>query len=386
MSKFTIHHVGARFGNMPFAIPGSFADSIEIVLFDADDDCIEGLIDQGGEKRFRTSLVSACLSNKDSTAYFNITINPSASSLLEPSDAPRGFVQPLFGIDWDVSQAATVIERRAVATCRLDTLLSQRRDFAQPDLLSLDTQGSELQILEGARNTIVRRVVAVIVEVEFIELYKNVSRFGDVAQFLENMGFHFARFIDVINAQPSRQPVGCRSDGFAVAADALFLRKIKSIGQPDRDYMLEKLAFASVLFGHLDHAFAALNVINSQGESRNIVRWRNFVRQLHLAAADLPKIYLPRFPDILPKRSIKRFSQETDISKWGSLMDLGMWCKELETLGLNTGHELDELENRANSPIEVVLRQHGFSVLADRTNFCRRDQAHKLRQFLATGS
>jgi FkbM family methyltransferase len=141
MSKFTIHHVGARFGNMPFSIPDFFADCIEVVLFDADDDCIEGLIDRTNGRDLRTSLVSACLSDQDGDAEFHITINPSASSLLEPSEASRGFVQPLFGIDWDVARAASVVERRTLVTRRLDTLLSERTEIPLPDFLSLDTQG-----------------------------------------------------------------------------------------------------------------------------------------------------------------------------------------------------------------------------------------------------
>ena len=385
MSKFIIHHVGARFGNIPFSIPDDFADCVELVLFDADEDCVAGLVNMKGGNNLHTTLVSACLSDQDKDAEFHITLNPSASSLLQPSEASRELVQPLFGIDWDVADSASIVERRSVTTKRLDTLLLERTDLPPPDFLSLDTQGSELQIIEGACNTIAHTVVGLIVEVEFIELYKNVSRFGEIASLLEKLGFQLARFIDMIDAQASRQPIGCRSDGFPIAADALFLRRVDSI--KDRDHGIpEKLAFASIVFGHLDYAFAALGAANPEPDGPDMPRWRSFTQQLCAAAAGCPKIYLPRFPDILPKEAIKRFSQDPDISKWPSLMDLRTWRKTLESTGLDLAHELNVLETPADFPIESILRQHGFTKLADRTNFCRRDQSHKLKQLLAACS
>ena len=381
MSKFTIHHVGARFGNMPFSIPDHFADCIEVVLFDADKDCIDGL-NERLDKAPNTRLISACLSNRDGNAEFSITMNPSASSLLDPSEATNGFVQALFGIDWDLEGCASVVERRSVAVNRLDTLLLKHTDLPSPDFLSLDTQGSELQIIEGARDAIARSVVGLVVEVEFVELYKNVRRFGDVVGLLEESGFHFARFVDTVDAYGSRQPIGWRSDGFQIAANALFLRRVETVPSDGLDSVLEKLAFASVVFGHLDHAFSALSAIeSSQAIGANTPSWCGFVRQLRSAATKCPKIYLPKFPDILPKESIKRFSQEPDISKWPSLMSLRRWRKGLE--GIDIERQLDSLEAITDTPIEAVLRKNGFEVLADRTNFCRRDQTHKLKHFLA---
>ncbi|MSP00842.1 MAG: FkbM family methyltransferase [Acetobacteraceae bacterium] len=229
MGPFIIHHVGARFGNSPFPIPEQFTRDVEVVLFDADDDCVEGLLERDAAAGVRRRIVSTWLSDTDGEVEFRLTVNASASSLLEPSEASRGFVQPIFGIDWDVAGCATVIERRRLKASRLDTLLASRPDIPAPDFLSLDTQGSELAIIAGAANSIRESVIGLIVEVEFIDLDERVPRFGAIAGQLEAAGFHFAGFHDMIDAQASRQPIGRRSNGFPVAADALFLRRVDSV-------------------------------------------------------------------------------------------------------------------------------------------------------------
>jgi FkbM family methyltransferase len=306
-ANFAISHVGARFGNYPLQVPEQLMQSIDVILFDADEDCIRSL---SGSPTERRRAITACLSDSDGEADFCITVNAPASSLLEPSEELRGYVQPMFGIDWDVMACARVVERRRVVTARLDTLLGNRPDLPVPDFLSLDTQGSELAILKGAEETMGRGgIVGLIVEVELVELYQGVSRFGDVARWLEERGFHFAGFSQIINAQSSCQPIGRRSEGFPIAADAAFLSRVdrfSNLSQDDVKTCLKKLAFASVCLGHLDHAFAALERCGRMENSDSMPGWLAFLQKLQIASDYTPRIFLPQFPDILPEGSVKR--------------------------------------------------------------------------------
>jgi hypothetical protein len=292
-------------------------------------------------------------------------------------------MQPMFGIDWDVMAGARVVERRRVVTARLDTLLGNRPDLPVPDFLSLDTQGSELSILRGAEGTMRRGgIVGLIVEVEFVELYERVTRFGDVQSWLEEQGFHFAGFSHIINAQSSSQPIGRRSEGFPIAADATFLSRVDRfsiLSQEERKTSLQKLAFASVCLGHLDHAFAALEQCGRVENCDSLPGWLAFLQRLQIASDQTPRMFLPQFPDILPESSVKRFSSEQDPNRWPNLLDLTVWRERTEANIADLDRVISQLGTRADTPIEATLREAGFTDLAARTNFARSDQVHKLQ-------
>ena len=63
-------------------------------------------------------------------------------------------------------------------------------DVIKPDFVKLDTQGTELYILEGMQHTLKRAIFGVEVEVEFIEMYKNQPLFNEVDIFMRKLGFH----------------------------------------------------------------------------------------------------------------------------------------------------------------------------------------------------
>lgn len=58
-----------------------------------------------------------------------------------------------------------------------------------PELIKLDTQGSELPILTSLEEHAWNVVLAVEIEVEFLELYKGQPRFEEVHRFMEARGF-----------------------------------------------------------------------------------------------------------------------------------------------------------------------------------------------------
>jgi FkbM family methyltransferase len=387
MKQFNIHHVGARFGNTPFSIPQKFVDSIETIMYDADIDCVGEMvrIDELSNSLFPRRIVSACLSDYDGTAEFRLTVNASASSMLEPSEAASGFIQSLFGVDWDVADCAKVIERRSTKCFRLDTLLRLHPDISTPDFLSLDTQGSELSILKGASGALGDSIVGLMVEVEFIELYSGGPRFGDISGYLEEHGFHFAGFHQMINAQANRQSIGMHGRGFPIAADALFLRRIDFFENRRNAKALKRLAFASLMFGHADHAFSALLKLTESEMYESGSSMAEFLFELWSAIQSSPMIYLPKFPDILPEQHYARFSIEPDIRHWPMMFELNGWNEQYLIKGVKVQDVLSGMESKQDSAIEAVLRKHGFFDVADNVNFRRRDQAHKLLILLSGG-
>jgi len=87
------------------------------------------------------------------------------------------------------------------------------------DFIKLDVQGAELDILHGATKSL-DKCIGLELEVEFLELYKNQSLFGDVCKFLNSKGIDFIDFVHI-----SRWERDLHSTvGQAMFGDALFLR------------------------------------------------------------------------------------------------------------------------------------------------------------------
>jgi len=58
------------------------------------------------------------------------------------------------------------------------------------DLMKIDTQGSELMILEGSRSLLQKQAVtAIYCEVEFIEIYEKQPLFDEIFQYLKGYGY-----------------------------------------------------------------------------------------------------------------------------------------------------------------------------------------------------
>jgi FkbM family methyltransferase len=69
----------------------------------------------------------------------------------------------------------------------LDSFLGDHNDLV-PDLLKLDTQGTELAILQGAQTSLAQ-IGLIEVEVEFIEQYEGQPLFGTIASYMAEQGF-----------------------------------------------------------------------------------------------------------------------------------------------------------------------------------------------------
>lgn len=153
-----------------------------------------------------------------------------------------------------------VVRQVDIETDRLDALLA-RHDIDDPDFIKIDTQGAELAVLEGARETLVRSVFGLEVEVLFAPLYREQPTFGEIDDCLRALGFQ------LFDLRPSywKRARGARfgrPKGQLVFADVLYLRTEESFGRqlasiPDEAERRAKLLRAlavSLLYGYVDYA------------------------------------------------------------------------------------------------------------------------------------
>ena len=81
-----------------------------------------------------------------------------------------------------------VVNTSYVATQDLDSF-AQENSIEEIDYIKMDTEGAELDILEGAANLLENNVMAVNAEVLFIETHKGRPLFSEIEMFLREKGF-----------------------------------------------------------------------------------------------------------------------------------------------------------------------------------------------------
>lgn len=101
-----------------------------------------------------------------------------------------------------------------VETTTLDAYCAQR-NINQIDILKLDTQGSELSVLTGAKNMIAGNSINLIYcEVSFTRMYKGSALYHDIAIFLEKSGYELHGLYGLV----------CNESGRLMWGDAIFRR------------------------------------------------------------------------------------------------------------------------------------------------------------------
>lgn len=149
-----------------------------VIGFDADaSECERLLAAYRGECDVR--FIAAALGARQGTATLHVTVDPTCSSLLPPDPILAETVPQL--------SCLRVRETSAISTTTLDACAATA-GVGPVDFVKIDTQGSELQVLEGA-SAALESARALEVEVEFNPLYVGQPLFGDVDAFLRARGF-----------------------------------------------------------------------------------------------------------------------------------------------------------------------------------------------------
>ena len=378
--KLAIHHVGGRWGNVSFSAPPAFERDLVHVIFEADGDAIAAIRAARQKQQAQSIIVHACLAQEAGSASLHITANPGACSLLEPAppeDGPSANYINLFGIDFD-AKGMEVVEKRGVETIALDDLLERREGhpgIPPPDFISLDTQGTEYEILCGARRSL-SAVCGVMTEIIFSEMYRGQKRFQEIYDLLDREGFSFVRWSHIHERNGPRSPIGLRAAGCQFFGDALFLRRPWTIEAQSKT-QLKKLCFFSIVYGQMEYAVWCLEqlaVDDFVPSSQNT--YEAFIADLHQAYARFSKVMPPAFSQVLHSDQFKDFSSAT-VEEWPKLFDFSAFTQTSYLA------ELRALQRFENTDIESVLEKHGFDVLAKKVNFNRRHHAFQAEKAIS---
>ena len=157
-------------------------------------------------------ILNRGLWESDTNLELNITKKRTNSSIFKPNfEVLNNFADP---------ERFEIIKKKEVKVSALDELKIENIDFVK-----IDTQGSELKILNGSIDSI-KNVLGFEIEVSFIEIYKNQPLFWDINNFMISNNFQFVGFSDLISWKKEQTDVGKNQ---LVFADAIFLKPLDNL-------------------------------------------------------------------------------------------------------------------------------------------------------------
>jgi len=293
--KFIAIHIGGRSGSIGFPKDTAFNDSIENIIFEADKNCIE----QIKQKNPNAKVYPYFIGEKRGKVDFNINYSLYSSSVYDFNEKYKNCFQNKSGYDLVFGNAFKAIKKINLEATSLDELLEEKV-IPNIDFLSINTEGSEYAILKGAKRSI-KNIVAVETEINFIDRYKNSKLFSDIDQLLKDNGFIWAgiNYWDEYNTK--RIQMEFRGRNMPLDCNALYLLDPNSIKSEDISVAkLEKLAFASVVFGYTGIAFDALEkAYNIKPSFNTYLSYQKFLKEFYFKLKNsknpLPELWHNKF-------------------------------------------------------------------------------------------
>jgi FkbM family methyltransferase len=280
-ARLSVHHIGGRGGSRSFPILERFEQDIVSVLYDADSACLTQARQANEGLASELNVLAHCFAGSSGERTFYINYDPYSSSMLAPNPDFASWYYNNGAHDYSWGELTRPMEERRVRTVTLDEVFAAPgASPPTPDVLSIDTQGSELEILQGGTAILHDSIVAIVCEVEFVPLYRGQPLFGDVAAHLRERGFHFARFAGLYELSPVRRGIGLRAGGFQSYAEAIFLKDVEAL-PADAVARTRKLAFVSIVFGCLEYGLASLD---RSGPGPGDLAYERFLGELKSAA------------------------------------------------------------------------------------------------------
>jgi FkbM family methyltransferase len=204
-------------------------------------------------------LITKALWNESGEISLNLCRKAMTSSIYVPNDD--------FAKLFPDSSRFDIIEQIALPCMTIDEVTKNMG--MQFEVIKLDIQGAELNALIGAEKSLTS-VLAIEVEVEFYELYRNQPLFDSVFNFLKSHGFDLIDLISLYRWSP-REFSGL---GQLTFADALFMRPPEKIASTGTESEIRKCASICVIYRRGDmlaRLASASNRFNGRSKLANTI-------------------------------------------------------------------------------------------------------------------
>jgi len=310
-------HIGARGGDREWPVLEQFEKSTTSILIGADQESMEKLKEKRGPKN-NEFIFSYVMGDRDGDCQLYHTLSPYLTSALRPMKLVEDWNLFWLGTHYVLKEAVAVIKKESLKQRALDKLyLSDLRHVPRPDFLSIDTQGSELDIIKGSGKILDENIIGIMSEVEFHRLYEAQPLFGDICKYLQDKDFFFVGFNGMIQVAPYRYSLGLRGRGFDYTANALFLKRPDTTFSESYEKTL-KLAFCASIYGVFEITWRCFDLLNSTSffETFNPASIQEiFLLDLKNAYKNSPKILPPSIKEELEGESVEQKFEAIDLNK-----------------------------------------------------------------------
>jgi FkbM family methyltransferase len=179
------------------------------------------------------SLITHALWHSKGEVTLNLCRKPMASSIYEPN---RQFIN-LF----PEPERNDIVDTIMLPSETVDRVAQQAN--VNFDVIKLDVQGAELDVLKGATNSLAQ-TLAIDIEVEFCELYKDQPLFDQIFSFLRKSGLEFIDFTYIYRWSPD----SFNGLGQTTFSDALFMRAPEKVAESKDASTIRKFAMICAVY------------------------------------------------------------------------------------------------------------------------------------------
>lgn len=184
------YDIGARGGAHDIVDP--IASLVSVVGFEPDkNECDRIKNSEELASRYASlEVLPVALSDDEKQVTLHLVSSATNHSLLPPNVS--------FVDRYNMNEKWTLVGIEQWHATTLDRLIfpeaESNREFVPAEFLKIDTQGTEFEILSGARRTLLEQTVAVVTEVSFAEIYEGQKLFSEVELLMRDLGFTFYGF------------------------------------------------------------------------------------------------------------------------------------------------------------------------------------------------
>lgn len=299
--QLVIHHVGGRGGDRRFPVLPDFEADIVNVLYDADTSSVEGMETSTTALPSKQIILSECLGRQKEAGTLYVLRTPAASSLLPFETSFFETFSAIGAVDFDMDAHSfeTASELRVDITT-LDDCVA-RGVAPSPDFISLNTQGTELDIMVGAQETMSRGVIAVQAEVSLYRIYQGQADLAQICDHMNSLGYWLGNLMPHTAYVPSytatggriAPPIGFRRGGIALQTNVVFFKDPRLVLNTHREPLLDlaKGVYISLALGNyaLSYCYAAIADERIPTDTRYLKLAASFIA----AAKREPKIIPP---------------------------------------------------------------------------------------------
>lgn len=261
--KISLVDIGAMGGVTELA---GLAMWINAIAFEPNQDEYAKLRNSKNKTKYASlNIFNYALSNSNGKTTLNVNKRASFSSLLH---ADQDVVKRHLGLLDEYPNLTEDFKKHQqieVDVWRLDSILPQL-GVTGINYMKLDTQGSELLILQGAETLLNNQLIHIIkCEVTFIPIYEKQALFSDIDILLREKGFEFVDCIFYPNHDVSLKNCFARKiydqPRYAQGGDAIFVKKI-TLNDSQIDLIKTGLMLASLEYFSLANHYLKKGMVS----------------------------------------------------------------------------------------------------------------------------